>query len=197
MASEWRAFHRTADEWLINYSILPVGSSLTAVQLFSVGHALELYLKAVNSKLTGNIDDAVKFGHKVVAIWNDCKNRDPKFLPAYELRASVLARNLLDSNDYMTLPQSDVFHFLEYQELYIVSKHLADLKYLGAPLKSVKGAYALTYVFPNPMWAFLFREIRSYLGIPEEGQWDLIQYQIEVGFLPPASLEFLNEVLGN
>ena len=65
MAHDWHAFLRTADEWVINYSLLPACSSLIAVQLFSVGHALELYLKAANTKLTGNID-AVRCAHHIL-----------------------------------------------------------------------------------------------------------------------------------
>ncbi len=197
MAYDWHVFLQPADQWLINYSLLPTDLSLTAVQLFSVGHALELYLKAVNSKLTGDIYAAVEWGHKVDRIWDDCKKRDPKFLPTYELRMAVLSRDILDPNDYSNWANEDLLHFVKYQELYTVAKHLADLKYFGAPLKSIKGAFACAWVFPNPMWADLFREIRIYLGLPENGQLDFISYYLENASLPSTSIDFLNQVLGN
>ncbi len=193
MAQKWDSFLQTADEWIVNYS-LPI-MNLTAVKLFSVGHAFELYLKAANTKITGDIDRAIGFGHDLPRVWEDCKNQDPSFLPMYELRKSVLARDLLNQEDYSKLGKDDVMHFLMHQEIYIVAKYLADLKYLGAPLKKVKGAFTIVFIFPNPIWAELFRELRSYLGHPESEIHDTIKQHVEEGQLPPFSVQFLSEVL--
>ncbi len=127
MPHDWDSFLIAADEWIVNYS-LPV-MRLTSVKLFSVGHALELYLKASNTKINGDIDRAIKFGHDLPRIWADCKQHDPEFLPEYQLRDTVLARDLLDHADYSKLAKEDVMHFLQNQELYVVVKYLADLKY--------------------------------------------------------------------
>jgi hypothetical protein len=54
--------------------------------------------------------------------------------------------------------------FLENQEIYVVAKYLADLKYFGAPMKQVKGAYAVGVVTLHPRWAELFRAFRKHLG---------------------------------
>jgi hypothetical protein len=194
MPHDWDDFLWSADEWIVNYS-LPV-MRLTSVKLFSIGHALELYLKAGNTKITGDIERAIKFGHELPLIWKDCKENDPTFLPDYELRETVLAHNLLDQNGYSKLSKDDAIHFLQNQELYVVVKYLADLKYLGAPLKRIKGAYALAVVFPNPMWADLFRAFRVYLGHPEAGKLDMLQEHISDSQLPQFSVQFLRQIIG-
>lgn len=193
MAHEWDAFLRAADEWIISYSLPP--ATLNAVKLFSIGHALELYLKAANTKISGDIERAISFGHDIPKIWADCKSRDPTFLSDYELRQSVLSRKLLDVNDYEQLDKDDLVHFLRNQELYIIAKYLADLKYLGAPLKKVKGAFALGYSFPNPLWIGLFRQMRSYLGHPQEGRLDLIRHHLEENDIPSSSTHYLRQFL--
>jgi hypothetical protein len=193
MADDWAVYLRTADEWIVNYS-LPI-LNLTSVKLFSVGHALELYLKASIAKLTGDVDAAVNFGHDIPAIWERCKQLDSSFLPAFELRKTILARDLLDHGDYSQLEKYDLLHFLRHQELYVVAKYLADLKYLGAPLKKIKGAYAIAVFFPNPEWPTLFASLRRHLGHPEEGKLDVIQYHIEESALPPFSIQFLKDIV--
>jgi hypothetical protein len=193
MAYEWDAFLWAADEWIINYSLPPM--TLNAVKLFSIGHALELYLKAANTKITGDIERAIAFGHDIPRIWHDCKLQDPHFLPAHELRESVLERNLVDFNDYRRLNKDDLMHFLHDQELYVIAKYLADLKYLGAPLKRVKGAFGVAYFFPNPRWIDLFKQLRTYLGYPREGHLDIIRQHIEERDIPPSSISYLNGLL--
>lgn len=195
MPREWDSFLLAADEWIINYSLPPM--MLHSVKLFSIGHALELYMKAAYTKLSGDIDEAVGFRHDIPRIWAACRAKDPGFLPQYELRESVLARDLLSVEDYSQLARDDLLEFLQNQELYVVAKYLGDLKYLGAPLKKIKGAYALGYTFPNPRWIGLFRALREYLGHPSEHKTDLIRHHIENGFLSEISVEYLRNLLKN
>ncbi len=193
MPYEWDSFLIAADQWIINYSLPWV--NLSIVKLFSIGHALELYLKAANTKIDGDIDKAIKFGHELEELWIDCKAKDPSFLPGYELRPSVLKRNLLQPASYSSLDKDDQLHFLKYQELYVVMNHLADLKYYGTPLKKVKGESSLSMISFNPLWAELFKELRAYLGHPQKGKLDMIQHHIEEGKLPSISVEFLRQIV--
>src|SRR3954471_13390180 len=119
MTYEWDCFLWTADEWIISYLQQPLITS-PAVKLFSIGHACELYLKAENSKITNNIDHAVGFGHNLEKLWLDSKGKSQSFMPTYELRQSILDRNLLDADDCKNLNPEDLKHFLSYQELYII-----------------------------------------------------------------------------
>jgi hypothetical protein len=198
MPDEWDVFLWAADEWIINYSLPPM--TLNAVKLFSIGHSLELYLKAANSKITGDIEAAISFGHNIPRIWADCKSRDQNFLPGHELRESVLRRNLLDTKDYMQLDKDDLWHFLHNQELYVIAKHLAELDYLGAPLKNkevrkLKGAFAVGYVVPNPRWIDLFKQLRTYLGHPREGHIDIIRHHIDNADIPLVSATYLRDLI--
>lgn len=192
MSYNWDCFLWSADEWIVNYSLPP---QMTSTKLFSIGHALELYLKAAYSKMTGNVDEAIKFGHNIEKLWDACKNKDPKFLPNYELRTSVISQDILTGPIDKVLSKDDFFHFLKHQELYIVAKHLADLKYFGAPLKTVKGAYAFGYVFTNPLWEDLFVELRQYLGHPEKDKLDVLRHHLEDSNLPVSSTEFLKKIV--
>lgn len=193
MAREWDCFLWAADEWIVNYSLLKV--SIPAVQLFSVGHAFELYLKAASSQISGDVDRAVGFGHNVIGLWRDCKGGDRAFLPEFELRQVVLDCNLLNADEYGRLGQNDLKHFLQYQEIYVVSKYLPDLKYLGAPMKRIAGAFAVGSWSRHPMWAELIRSIRQYLGHPVDGRIDKLQYFIDQADLPVASREFLRSIV--
>jgi hypothetical protein len=74
--SNWYDFLDTADQFFISYSISP---SLIPVNRFEIGHTVELYLKTTNTKLTGDTDRAIKFGHNIKAIWDECKKLDSSF----------------------------------------------------------------------------------------------------------------------
>jgi hypothetical protein len=191
MAYDWKCFVSVADQWIISYSAPP--DALSAVKIFSVGHALELYLKACYTKLTEDIDRAIRFGHDIPAIWFACKNLDSNFLPGRDLRQRVLETNLLSWNDYEQLDSDDLLHFLQHQEFYLVCKHLMDLKYVGAPLKTAKGPMAFGWVSRNPLWADLFHDLRLYLNCQEPGV--LFSHFMEHGNLPKGSIMFLNQVL--
>ena len=159
---DWHAFLWPADEWLVAYAISP--SDLASVKLFSIGHALELYLKAAYAKGTGNVKDAIGFGHNIFQLWKACKDLDPNFLPGRELRQAVLDAMPL-SEKYMSGPKhgADYEHYMKNQELYLAAKHLKDAKYAGLPAPKGKGLGTFAYIHPNPYWVDFFREFRTYL----------------------------------
>ncbi len=190
---EWDCFLWSADEWIVNYA-MPVHPML-AVKLFSIGHALELYLKATHSKLSGSVPEAIAFRHRLPQLLAACKTLDPAFLRDWELRDTVLKRDLLDLKDYMQLPRADLESFLRHQELYVVAKHLADLKYAGAPWKGGGTSRGSFLMHTHPMWSALFREIRQYLEYPRPGRTDPLRYYLEDGKLPPSAAAFLREIL--
>lgn len=184
---EWHSFLEAADEWFITYSLPPL---LTCVKLFAIGHTVELYLKGANTKFTKDIDRAIKFGHNIKSIWNDCK-KDSKFMPSFEIRDSVFNRDFLSVTEVESLGEADRLHYFRNQEFYIMAKLLPDLKYLGAPLKSVKGAYALGFIYPNPYWIDFLRELRDYIGHPQNNRLDIIAHHLQEGDLPQQSIQYL------
>jgi hypothetical protein len=142
---DWHSFLWAADEWFIIYSLPPM---LMKVKFFAIGHTVELYLKAANTKITGDIERAMKFGHNLKAIWDDCKAKDSAFMPQYKIRNDIYNRDLLLS-PFEGLNAEDTIHLGNNYELYIIAKHLPDLKYLGAPLKTVKGDSGLYLIYRN------------------------------------------------
>jgi hypothetical protein len=189
MAFRWNSFLQCADPWIVEYS-LPPGRNYP-VKLFCIGHALELYLKGTNAKMTGDIDKAVRFGHSIKRIWDDCKSKDSAFLPDHELRDSIWAENLFTGHVWECLSDDDWEHFSKHRELYSVAKMLPDLKYIHAPLKTVVDFHYLAGFWPNPYWIELFKNLRNYLGYPGQGDFDTVMYHIKQGFLPSASSSYL------
>jgi hypothetical protein len=165
MTDEWRGFLQAADEWLINYLSAP--NWLINVKLFSIGHSFELYLKAIYAHGNNDIDGAVKYGHRLDLLWKACKALDPPLLPAVVLRDSVLAEDILHGGLDKRLDRDDFLHFLKYQELYLIVRHLPDLKYIGAPLKSANYQLAYAFSFPNEMWADILHGVRRYLRLTQ------------------------------
>ena len=191
---KWDSFLSAADEWFITYSLPP---ALPCVKLFTIGHVVELYLKAANTKCTNDIDRAICFGHNIKAIWDDCKKQDSDFLPDYEIKESIFEKDLLSIDTVKTLNKADLTHFLNNQELYIVAKFLPDLKYLGAPLNRVKSAYGIGFIHPNPYWIEFLREIRIIIGHPQESRQDTIANHLQAGDLPGQSVQYLKSLYHN
>jgi hypothetical protein len=188
-AYSWHSFLWLADQWLVAYSMLT--GELSSPLLFSVGHALELYLKASYTNITGRTLEATKFGHRISDLWKECKRLDPRFLTSYELRDNILHQDLFQVNPRDTLSSQDFKHYLSNQELYIVAKLLPDLKYMGTQLKALDGAYSLGFMSCNPYWMRLYREIRRFLNYPPPEMMDLIKLYIDDHQIRQESQEFL------
>jgi hypothetical protein len=187
---EWHSFLIAADEWFITYSLPPI---LINVKFFAIGHTVELYLKAANTKITGDIDRAIRFGHQVKAIWDDCKAKDSAFMPRYEIRDDIYNRDLLPRS-VEGLNEEDRIHLANNYELYIIAKFLPDLKYLGAPLKTMKGEAGLHLIYPNTYWIDFLKDMRRYLGHPDKSRRDTISFHIDRSTMPPETVWFLKKL---
>lgn len=184
---EWHSFLQAADEWFIIYSLPP---RIMGVKFFAIGHTVELYLKAANTKITGDIERAIRFRHQIKAIWDDCKAKDSAFMPQYEIRNDIYNRDLLPS-PFEGLNEEDTIHLGNNFELYIIAKYLPDLKYLGAPPKIMKGQAGLYLLYSNTYWIDFLKEMRRYLGHPEKNRRDVISFHIEHSTMPPETVYFL------
>src|ERR1700741_3049891 len=113
------------DEWLIAYACVPPHAM--SASLFSVGHAVELYLKAAHVAYFGDISKAIKYGHKVMDLWGACRAKDPDFMSSNLFRDEIFLRDFLDPSVVADLDPTDQLHLIENQQLYLVFKHLQDL----------------------------------------------------------------------
>jgi hypothetical protein len=124
---EWDSFLWSADEWLVSYSVPPL--SLPSVKMFSVGHALEIYLKAANTKMTQDIGRAIGFGHDIKSLWDDCKRTDAAFMTSYEIDDAIFSAYLFNQPKLQKdLTREQWLRFLHNQELYVVAHFLPELK---------------------------------------------------------------------
>jgi hypothetical protein len=91
------------------------------------------------------------------------------------------------------LNRDDFLHFLKYQELYLIVRHLPDLKYIGAPLKTANDQLAYAFSFPNEMWAQILQEVRRYLRLTQPSA--LLSEAIDGDWLTPAAGAFLAHIV--
>ncbi len=186
----WIRFLQAADQWLISYSLPPAS---LAVKLFSIGHVIELYLKAANTKMTGDMNGSISFGHKIKRVWDDCKSRDKSFMPSYDFRENVYNSDFMHFHGH-NFNHDDQMHFIKHQELYIVAKHLPDLKYYGLPPKTMKNFNSFGMVHPNDYWIDFLKELRTYLEYPGDNIRDWIRMAIDRRELPFNSAQYLNQL---
>jgi len=188
----WNCFLGTADEFLIAYAKISLGAN-PPLQFFIIGHAVELYLKAANAKITGDVNKSVKFGHNLYGLWKACK-KDPSFMPNFEIKESLYNIQFFEENIYKKCSENEKSHFIENRDLYTIMKHQMDLKYSGAPLKTIKGGYMMLCVCHNPYWIRFFKQIRQFLKYPNEKDFDYIKFQIENGYLKDKARNYLEQL---
>jgi hypothetical protein len=189
--ADWQSFLHVADEWLIGYAIPPCHS--VSVKLFMIGHALELYLKAVIAKQSGSVEPAIRFGHDIKKMWDDCKRKDPNFMNGYDMRDSIF--NAMPLSPKTVLSASDRLHLSENIDLYLISVGLADWKYMGTVTKSKKMPVSFATGFPNHYWIAFFKSLRSYLSYPMAGDYDKIRIRIDhFRDLPADTVWFLEQL---
>jgi hypothetical protein len=185
----WHSLVYHGDEWFAAYACIP--SNAVSPIWFSVGHAVELYLKAAHTKLFGDINAAIKHGHRIKDLWDACRQENPNFMKGYAFRDHVFSVDFLDGSVFKHLSSEDQLHFIENQSLYVVFKHLQDLKYLGLPWKSRSGPMALGFVHPDPYWTQFVRTLRTHLEYPPRDHADRILQMLELGCLPPDAAHYL------
>ena len=158
----------TADDFLIGYAQLV--HAVPPVQLFCVGHAAELYLKAAHLKLNANIN-VTKMSHRVGDMISALQAREPSVLTAYALREAVYNKFIGRLVPMTEIGDPDYEHYIQHQELYFVSQYLADIKYMGTAHKVMPTTFSIMVAPCNPYWLPFFKELRCFLGWPAQGAW--------------------------
>ncbi|MDB5102715.1 MAG: hypothetical protein JWP91_404 [Fibrobacteres bacterium] len=159
--TKWQHYALTGDDFLVAFYALPNG--LDQSRLFLVGHALELYLKGVLFSLLNDANLVRSKGHKIVDLLRSCQSEDPKFLPDYVIRDSVLDALPLSIHLMENLAPSDYVHFGTHRDLYQTIALGPDAKYWGTPLTR-PNLDSVFEVWPNNYWEKMFKNIFQYLG---------------------------------
>lgn len=173
-----------AEDFFIFYMMTCENSFLNN-RLFLIGHSVELYLKAIYIKQTGDIDGAMNNKHNVRRLFELCQAGNPPFMPNFSFKGNFEELHTIANKVYsgisfpaglnaslaanLTTEETEKFkHFIEYQEFYLVSENLLNLKYFYSPWKGnafwKKMQKSIAFVFPNPFWIDFVKEAKEYLG---------------------------------
>lgn len=189
--NDWYNFARHADEWFANYAS---GANISGgVTMFTLGHSLELYLKAVLVKRTDDAEGVIKKNHKIANLWKDCKT-DPKFLPDYSLDEKFLEHDDIFSIDHLDFEdQEDFKKFVEHRSVYIISNHLPDLKYGLTKWKTLSEGQRriMAWGTYEPYWITLFGSIRKYLEFPDHKEPDFLRIHLDQGRFSEQAKNYL------
>lgn len=188
MTTIWQQFASTGDQFLIMYA--QSATVTPSASLFTVGHAAELYLKAVSTKLDPNFN-AVKYGHHVDRLLQVAHNTG--LLADFQVSESVRDRIMMKwPHPIEMLGDTDYQQYVACQELYWVAYFLADSKYLGVGFRSAPESYGVTTLARNPFWIPFFKELRTFLGWSLDGfEATLHRWSLESGALTAESVEYL------
>lgn len=163
-------FAELADQFLIAYALQTY--VVVPAQLFLVGHAAELYLKAVLLSMEPEVP-ASKHGHRVGRMLERLQALPSPLLADFVLRPSVFEKYMVESGlqPISAMQEPDYQHYIQHQELYWISKYLADIKYLGTEHKELPRTYGMFIRSANPYWVPFFRELRAQLRWPRQGTY--------------------------
>jgi hypothetical protein len=186
----WQNFTMLGDQFIVAYSRLD--AQTVPVTLFTVGHAVELYLKATILKIDPDFD-ILSLGHRIDKMILKVNELEPTLLNSYKLKEDVYVKFM--NGVPVTIEQSadpSYEHYVINQELYWVSKYLLDLKYLGTIHKSMPQTFSIFIRACNPYWLNFFIELRKFLGWPTENQYfDFIKKSFENQLIHKEQEEFL------
>jgi HEPN domain-containing protein len=194
---EWRTYLEPADAWFMTYASIPFGWGFRGVTLSCIGQTIELYLKAVVVKHTcKGVEQMIKeYGHDIKRLWDESKDLDKSFMLSYEIRDLVFNARLHEGNfgeKLKKLSERDQESYFRHSNFYFLAGvHLADLRYMGAPLPAGRVPPQTTYLHPDRYWIGFIKELRRYLGYPSPGELDWIKVNIDQGLLPPNATWYL------
>jgi hypothetical protein len=188
MSLIWQQFAGTGDQFLIVYA--QAATATPAASLFTVGHAAELYLKAVATKLDPSTD-AGRYGHRI----NDLLDRaySVGLLADFQVSDSVRDRIMRAwPHPIEMLDDPDFQHYVANQELYWIAYFLADSKYLGAGVRHAPESFGVMTLARNPYWLPFFKELRTFLGWSRDGSESVShRWSLDSGALTPDAAQFL------
>jgi hypothetical protein len=114
----------------------------------------------------------------------------------YEIKDTIFNSDFIKNNGGSLSP-IDQPHYFENQELYVIDKHLPDIKYVGAPLKSVKTvSHVWVMQERNPYWIKIIKDLRSYLNYPLPNRRDWIKIYLEENRIPSDAASYLEMLYG-
>jgi hypothetical protein len=196
-APTWQEFCEVGDQWLVSY--LFSTSLAPAPALFTIGHCLEAYCKAVILKDAPNTNIYQKrYGHNIEDMLLEIKGKigilkGVEFLP--NVRTRFMTGGPIPFTDSL-MSDPEYLHYLENQELYWVSKFQKDLKYIGTSGEKMPSQFSFMVMERNPYWIPILKEMRSFLRQGEPNETISISRIGHSKALPTEKESYLEAILG-
>lgn len=190
------AFTDLGNQFLISYACSSWAGPFA--NLFNVGHAVELYLKAVVRRISPATDVST-YRHDVGRLLSDVQDRAAPLLSTYRLRQSAADAWLLNPiqpNGFGIDANFD--HYSAHNELYWISRYLMDTKYLFASQKGdlAKNSFICVVMGLNEYWQPFFKELRQFLiaGARPRAP-DRLELAVTNQALPLVAREYLRRII--
>ena len=161
----WQNLASLGDQFLLMYA--QCTTNTPAATLFNVGHAAELYLKAVALR-----DDPSKppssYKHGVSELLEAAHSK--RLLLDYEVHQNIRAKIMNNwPHPIEAMSDQDFQAYISHQELYWVAYYLADVKYLGSEHIRAPDSFGIMVMARNPYWVSFFWQLRRYLNWSSTG----------------------------
>jgi hypothetical protein len=196
-ATDWQTYATAGDEWLVMHAMANQADMVPPLgpYLFTAGHALELYLKAVGCKRTGLLPS---WTHDLETRWHEEKSADPALLTAHSFHPDRLAdyKAGLRLDDYVAQgrPPAELLEFQAYAELFPILESVVDLKYLHLPTTALS-LRQISFFMPSEIMTGIFGSIRRHLGWPVPDRADRVQDYATHAVLTEFGRRYLRMVL--
>ena len=197
--ADWPDYAHEGDKWILTYALVSGMPSAQTAALFIIGQAVELFLKSAHIKLYNDEARAIKHGHCLQNIWRECRERDPAFMGAFDIRETTLAKDLFNPATIESLSEEERENYDSNRSLYHILQALMNLKYFGLPWRPERpaGPYYVVTEHRDGYWIGFFRSLRTYLGYPTAGRADIIMIELRRGLssIPEEAARFLGELV--
>lgn len=190
------AFADLGNQFLISYACSSWAGPIA--NLFSVGHAVELYLKAVVRRISPEIDVST-YRHDVRRLLSDVQEKAAPLLSTYRLKQSAADAWLLNPIQPIGLGvDADFDHYSTHSELYWISRYLMDTKYLFASQKGdlAKSPFAFVVMGRNEYWQPFFKELRQFFIAGASARTpDRLELVVANQAVPLEAREYLRRII--
>jgi hypothetical protein len=161
----WQSLASLGDQFLLAYAQCTTNTPVAT--LFNVGHAAELYLKALALQVNPSKSPS-SYGHDVSSLLDLAHSE--KLLLEYEVHSRVRDRIMKKwPHPIEAMHDPDFQSYVSHQELYWVAFYLGDVKYLGAKHLRAPETFGIMVMTRNPYWVSFFRQLRRHLNWPASG----------------------------
>ena len=187
----WQNLACLGDQFLLMYS--QCRTNTPAATLFNVGHAAELYLKAMAIRDNPS-KSATSYKHGVSELLDVAHSNG--LLLDYSVSTTIrdkIMRTWPHPIEAMNDP--DFQAYVANQELYWVAYYLADIKYLSSEHIRAPDTFGIMVMARNPYWVSFFLQLRRYLNWPAAGGFfDSIKLNRESNCLDPSADAYMQSL---